>query len=178
MKHALIESPLGPILIRVDRDALVGLYFEDQKGVPALPSGSVRDDADPVVRRTAAALAQCFAGHPATDMPPIRFIGGTVFQRAVWEALSAIPRGETTSYGVLAHRIGRPEAIRAVGAAVGRNPVSILVPCHRVVGRQGQLTGYAGGLARKARLLALEGVPGVDANTVGQSASARVRRDA
>ena len=88
---------------------------------------------------------------------PLDLRGGTAFQQAVWRALLAIPRGQTLSYGALAQRIGKPAAVRAVGAAVGRNPASIVVPCHRVLGQGGALTGYAGGLARKTALLRLEG---------------------
>jgi methylated-DNA-[protein]-cysteine S-methyltransferase len=88
---------------------------------------------------------------------PLDLSAGSPFQQAVWQALLAIPRGNTTSYGVLSSRIGRPTALRAVGGAIGRNPLSIVVPCHRVIGSNGSLTGYAGGLDRKIALLQLEG---------------------
>ena len=98
------------------------------------------------------------ATRQAFDLP-LDLSGGTPFQQAVWRALLAIPSGATTSYGALARALGSPTAVRAVGAAVGRNPISIVVPCHRVLGAGGALTGYAGGLARKQALLRLEGAP-------------------
>ena len=111
-----------------------------------------------MLRQAQAQLAEYFAGTRSTFDLPLDLQGGTAFQRSVWDALLAIPRGGTTSYGVLSRSIGQPAAVRAVGAAVGRNPLSIVVPCHRVVGANGSLTGYAGGLERKSALLKLEGV--------------------
>jgi methylated-DNA-[protein]-cysteine S-methyltransferase len=111
-----------------------------------------------VLQATAAWLDRYFQGHAPDQLPPLDAHIGTDFQRAVWQALRTIPPGATRSYGELASAIGRPKAQRAVGAAVGRNPWSVLVPCHRVLGQGGALTGYAGGLARKQALLALEGV--------------------
>jgi methylated-DNA-[protein]-cysteine S-methyltransferase len=157
MNHSLLPSPLGEILLTFDALSLTGLYFVGQKAQPPVPADGVRDDAHPVAMRTAAHLTRYFEGaDPGFDVP--MHLDGTPFQRAVWTALQAIPRGATASYASIARRIGAPAAVRAVGAAVGRNPVSILVPCHRVVGSDGSLTGYAGGLPRKVRLLQLEGV--------------------
>jgi methylated-DNA-[protein]-cysteine S-methyltransferase len=159
MSHALLPSPLGDILLTFDDAALRGLYFVGQKGQPPIDAQGGRDDAHPLARRCAVHLERYFAGDAVDVDVPVR-LSGTPFQRRVWEALRAIPRGRTESYAGLAQRIGAPAAVRAVGAAVGRNPVSILVPCHRVVGSDGSLTGYAGGLPRKVHLLRLEGVSG------------------
>jgi methylated-DNA-[protein]-cysteine S-methyltransferase len=157
MRHALLPSPLGEILLTFDDAALTGLYFVGQKDQPPVPVDGVRDDAHPIAARTAAHLARYFeGGDPGFDVP-LR-LRGTPFQQAVWTALRAIPRGATVSYAAIARQVGAPAAVRAVGAAVGRNPVSVFVPCHRVVGSDGSLTGYAGGLPRKVRLLELEGV--------------------
>ena len=157
MKSCIIPSPLGEILLAAEDGALCGLWFRGQKyegaGLDAaLVPGPV--DADETLALAADWLRRYFAG----EDPARRFAlapRGTAFQRRVWAALEAIPRGETTSYGALAARLGCRSA-RAVGAAVGRNPISILIPCHRVLGADGGLTGYAGGLGRKQALLALE----------------------
>jgi len=154
MRHAILPSPLGDILLGFDDEALHGLHFTDQKHVPR-PTGP-RDDAHPLARAAADRLARYFAGEPVPGGLPLR-LAGTPFQQAVWAVLATIPRGGTLSYAEVARRVAAPAAVRAVGAAVGRNPVSILVPCHRVVGSDGGLTGYAGGLARKVHLLRLEG---------------------
>ena len=157
MNFTLLPSPLGEILLTFDDASLLGLYFVGQKDQPAVAADWVRDDVHPLAVRTAGDLARYFAGEPVVFDVPIRF-RGTPFQVAVWEALRAIDRGDTVSYAELARRVGVPAAVRAVGAAVGRNPISIFVPCHRVVGSDGSLTGYAGGLPRKTALLRLERV--------------------
>lgn len=157
MNHALLPSPLGPIALAFDGDALTGLYFDGQKHQPLLTTlGSRRDD-DPLAQRMALLLERYFKGETVEFDLPLA-VHGTPFQQKVWAALQAIGRGCTSTYGDIARQIGSPAAVRAVGAAVGRNPVSIFVPCHRVIGRDGSLTGYAGGLKRKQHLLALEGV--------------------
>jgi methylated-DNA-[protein]-cysteine S-methyltransferase len=107
--------------------------------------------------KTAQQLALYFAGQRHDFDLPLDLSGGTEFQQAVWRALLTIPSGQTTSYGQISQSISNPMAVRAVGAAVGRNPISIIVPCHRVLGADGSLTGYAGGLDRKTALLRLEG---------------------
>jgi methylated-DNA-[protein]-cysteine S-methyltransferase len=135
---------------------LAGAWFDGQKHHPG-PLDAPVDPAHPHLRAAAAALAAHWRGDAVVPLPPLA-PAGTAFQRAVWAALLSIPRGATLGYGELAARLGRPAAVRAVGAAVGRNPVSVLVPCHRVLGAGGALTGYAGGLPRKQALLALEGV--------------------
>lgn len=147
-----IATPLGPMSAAFDGPALVGLVFDD---APAPAPSAVPAE----VSRSLAALQHVldayFAGREvACDVPLAP--AGTPFQRAVWNALRDIPFGATTSYAEIARRIGRPRAVRAVGAANARNPIAILVPCHRVIGADGSLTGYAGGLERKQALLAIE----------------------
>jgi len=159
MRHALLPSPLGEILLIFDDDALCGLYFVGQKGQPAVGAQVARDDAHPIARRCVAHIARYFAGETVDFDVPLR-LSGTPFQARVWAALQGVARGRVERYAEIARRIGAPTAVRAVGAAVGRNPVSIFVPCHRVVGSDGSMTGYAGGLPRKLHLLRLEGVLG------------------
>jgi methylated-DNA-[protein]-cysteine S-methyltransferase len=161
MKHALRPSPLGEILLTFDDDALLGLYFVGQKDQPTIAPHWRVDDAHPIAAMTSDRIERYFLGVEEPFEVPIAF-AGTRFQVAVWRALLDIPRGETISYAELARRVGSPAAVRAVGAAVGRNPVSIFVPCHRVVGSNGALTGYAGGLPRKTHLLRLERALGDD----------------
>jgi methylated-DNA-[protein]-cysteine S-methyltransferase len=161
MKHTILPSPLGDILLTFDDDALLGLYFVGQKGQPAIEAQGRDAPTHTVARRTAAHLERYFLGIDELFDVPIAF-AGTRLQVAVWRALLEIPRGQTFSYAALARRVDAPAAVRAVGAAVGRNPVSIFVPCHRVVGSHGALTGYAGGLPRKMHLLRLEGALGED----------------
>ena len=149
MNTITISSPLGPLRLYGDRDELVGVYMTDQAAPPA-DTGSTS-----VLDATAQQLAEYFAGERRTfDLPLAP--RGTGFQQIVWRALTQIAYAETASYGALARTIGRPAASRAVGAANGKNPISIIVPCHRVVGANGTLTGYAGGLAAKQWLLAHE----------------------
>ena len=145
-------SPLGRIVLTGEEDALTGLWFAGQRGAPE-DAGDARESA--VLAQTKSWLDVYFSGREPELMPPLR-LSGSPFCREVWALLRTIPYGETVSYGRLAAALGRPGAAQAVGGAVGRNPVSILVPCHRVVGADGSLTGYAGGLERKARLLELE----------------------
>lgn len=155
--RARLDSPLGPLTAVATRRGLAGLWFDRQAHRP-VTAGVPHDPANPVLVRTTRALAAYWRGTGKRPLPQVPLDpAGTAFQRAVWRALRAIPAGETRSYGDIARRIGRPAAARAVGAAVGRNPVGILVPCHRVVGKDGSLTGYAGGLSRKQALLAHEG---------------------
>ncbi|MEY9213877.1 methylated-DNA--[protein]-cysteine S-methyltransferase [Thermobifida halotolerans] len=151
--HTVTDSPIGPLtLVAADR-ALVGLYLAEQRHRPAEEFFG-RPDPTPFTE-VETQLAEYFAGRrTAFDVPLAP--EGTPFQRTVWDALLEIPYGETLSYGQLAERIGNPSASRAVGLANGRNPIGIIVPCHRVVGASGDLTGYGGGLERKKWLLALE----------------------
>jgi len=159
--QARLPSPLGSIIAAASDYGLCGLWFDGQRHQPADTITTRWPEAadHPVLQQAAQALDAYFNGADGADDPfdlPLDLQGGTAFQQAVWRALLKIPRGETLSYGLLSERIGNPAAVRAVGAAVGRNPVSIIVPCHRVVGANGSLTGYAGGLERKAALLKLE----------------------
>ncbi len=151
------DSPLGKIWLAASTHGLTGLWFEDQRHRPAHFAQWRPEPAHPVLAQARRQLDAYFARtHTVFDLP-LDLSAGTAFQTRVWQALQAIPAGLTQSYAALAERIGAPRAVRAVGAAIGRNPVSIVVPCHRVIGASGALTGYAGGLARKTALLRLEG---------------------
>ncbi len=149
--YVAVATPLGTLRLAMQGPAIRALEF-DAPIVPTPPlAPSTQRLADDVRRQ----LDTYFEGRPVTFDFPLA-PSGTPFQRSVWDALCGIPYGETASYGEIARRIGRPSAVRAVGAANGRNPIAILVPCHRVIGANGTLTGYAGGLERKQALLALE----------------------
>jgi methylated-DNA-[protein]-cysteine S-methyltransferase len=152
--YDLHPSPIGELLLVSDGDALTGLYMlPDHRHAPPIQATGRRDPAP--LRPTAEQLEAYFAGELTSfDLPLAP--RGTPFQHAVWNALLDIPYGQTTSYTEIAQAVDRPTATRAVGAANGRNPISIVVPCHRVIGAGGSLTGYGGGLERKRQLLALE----------------------
>ncbi|RYF13753.1 MAG: methylated-DNA--[protein]-cysteine S-methyltransferase [Comamonadaceae bacterium] len=150
------DSPLGRVLLAATDRGLAGAWFEGQKHGPDA-SGWPEDPAHPVLVEAAVQLRAYFAGERDGFDLPLDLQAGTPFQQSVWNALRAIPTGGTTSYAQLARGLGRANAARAIGAAVGRNPISVVVPCHRVVGTGGALTGYAGGLERKTALLRLEG---------------------
>lgn len=158
--HTIVQtrfaSPLGPMIVAATARGLAGLWFEGQKHLPDTHAWP-QQPGHPVLCQAVAQLAEYFAGQRTRFDLPLDLQGGTAFQQAVWAALLGIPAGETVSYGAISQRIGKPAAVRAVGAAVGRNPVSVVVPCHRVLGGDGALTGYAGGLERKTALLRLEG---------------------
>ena len=151
-------SPLGSLLLARTANGLAGAWFAAQKHHPAAIDAPTRDD-DPLLRRAAMQLAAYFEGDPSRFDLPLDLLG-TPFQQAVWRELLAIERGRTCSYGDIARKLGSPTSGRAVGAAVGRNPLSVIVPCHRVVGSNGGLTGYAGGLERKTALLQIEAARG------------------
>ncbi len=149
-----IDSPLGPLLLARTKLGLAGAWFELQKHHPAPIEAPQRND-DALLRHTAAWFDAYFRGaDPVFDLQ--LDLQGSVFQQAVWTELLRIAPGATCSYGDIARRLGTPAASRAVGTAVGRNPVSVIVPCHRVVGSTGALTGYAAGIDRKIALLRLE----------------------
>lgn len=148
-------SPLGPMTLAASAQGLAGIWFDGQKHMPDCSAWPL-DTGHPVLRQTRAQLQEYFAGQRQHFELPLDFAAGTAFQQQVWRGLLDIPSGATLAYGVLAQRIGKSAAVRAVGAAVGRNPISIVIPCHRVVGASGALTGYAGGLPRKVALLQLE----------------------
>jgi methylated-DNA-[protein]-cysteine S-methyltransferase len=150
------HGPLGAMILAATPRGLSGVWFEGQRHGPDT-SAWLEDAAQPVLHDAIAQLTQYFAGQRKTFDLPLDLHGGTPFQQQVWQALRGIAPGATTSYGSLSALIGKPAAVRALGAAVGRNPVSIVVPCHRVLGADGSLTGYAGGLQRKTALLSLEG---------------------
>ena len=150
-----VDSPLGPVLLARTAKGLAGVWFEGQKHHPDPLDAPVLPN-DPLLNRAAAQLRRYFAGESTAFDLPLDLLG-TPFQQSVWRALLAIPAGSTRSYGAIATHVASATAVRAVGGAVGRNPVSVIVPCHRVVGADGSLTGYAGGVDRKLALLALEG---------------------
>jgi methylated-DNA-[protein]-cysteine S-methyltransferase len=150
------DSALGGVTLAATDQGLAGVWFDGQRHSPDM-SGWQPDADHPVLRAAQTQLADYFAGRRRHFDLPLDLSHGTAFQQAVWQALLAIPVGHTTSYGALGRDVGKPAAVRAVGAAVGRNPISVIVPCHRVLGSDGSLTGYAGGLERKSALLTLEG---------------------
>jgi methylated-DNA-[protein]-cysteine S-methyltransferase len=151
--YTTITSPLGNLLALSDGELLTGLHLPDHQGGPR-PNASWQTATAPFAALRNQ-LAEYFAGARHEFDVPFRLLG-TPFQQRVWQELTRIPYGATITYAELARRIGNPAASRAVGAANGRNPISILVPCHRVVGANGELTGYAGGVAKKQWLLAME----------------------
>ena len=148
-------STLGPILLAADETGLTGLWFEAQKYFPSFSGVEYQEKETPVLAETARWLDVYFRGNNPGFLPPLH-PQGSPFRQTVWDILLTIPRGQTMTYGEIARRLGVCCA-QAVGGAVGPNPISILIPCHRVVGSDGSLTGYAGGLDRKTRLLQLEG---------------------
>ncbi|KAF1047314.1 methylated-DNA--[protein]-cysteine S-methyltransferase [Xylophilus sp.] len=157
------DSPFGEVVAAASPAGLAGVWFTGQRHFPPKAGGPrswAIDDAHAVLLQTRGQLLDYFAGRRTGFDLPLDLAFGTPFQQAVWQALLAIPLGRTTSYGAIARGLGSASAVRAVGAAVGRNPISVIVPCHRVVGTGGALTGYAGGLDRKVALLELEGVRG------------------
>ncbi|MBK7613999.1 MAG: methylated-DNA--[protein]-cysteine S-methyltransferase [Vitreoscilla sp.] len=150
------DTPLGPVTAAATARGLGGVWFDGQAHHPGPLSAPEQPGQRWLAQASDELSAYWLDGHTAHFCVPLD-AGGTAFQQAVWQALRTIPAGHTDRYGEIAARLGRPAAARAVGAAVGRNPVSIIVPCHRVLGRQGALTGYAGGLDRKRDLLRREG---------------------
>ncbi|MEH0518458.1 methylated-DNA--[protein]-cysteine S-methyltransferase [Streptomyces stelliscabiei] len=153
-RHTVVDSPYGPLTLVADDDGvLCGLYMSEQRHRPPQENFGPRDDS--LFAGAEQQLTAYFAGELREFTLELR-LHGTPFQRLVWERLVSIPYGETRAYGDLADDLGNPKASRAVGLANGRNPVSIIVPCHRVVGSDGSLTGYGGGVERKRRLLDFE----------------------
>ena len=167
--QARLNSPLGPLTAAATAQGLAGLWFDGQAHHPG-PLAAPLDPQQPWLQAAARALDAYLAGQP---LPSLAFdLHGTPFQRAIWQALLAIPAGQTRTYAQMAQAAGSPAAVRAAGAAIGRNPVSVFVPCHRVLGRDGSLTGYAGGLDRKRALLVLEGALPARAANAGQASLA------
>ena len=148
--YSELTSPVGPLLLVGDEAALAGLYMQDQRHQPPLPDGCRKNDK--AFRDAREQLRAYFAGKLQQFELVLR-ASGSAFQARVWRELRKIPFGRTESYGALASRLGNPNASRAVGLANGRNPIGIIVPCHRVVGANGSLTGYGGGIDRKQWLL-------------------------
>jgi methylated-DNA-[protein]-cysteine S-methyltransferase len=155
-----LSTPLGPLMLCAGTTGLRGAWFVGQRHFPDLqaPPVSTRLPSHPVLTQARTQLNEYFAGQRRHFDLSLDLSHGTAFQQQVWTALLAIGWGHTAHYGQLAQQLGRPQAARAVGMAVGRNPISIIVPCHRVLGANGSLTGYAGGLDRKQDLLHREGV--------------------
>ena len=150
------DSPQGPMLLVATDDGLCGVYFDGQKYFPDSNEGK-RDARHAPLRQAKLELKEYFAGRRKRFQVALD-PQGTPFQRSIWKAISKVGFGETISYAELARRAGHPGSARAAGAATGRNPIGIIVPCHRIMGSDGTLTGYAGGLDRKRALLALEGI--------------------
>jgi methylated-DNA-[protein]-cysteine S-methyltransferase len=167
-EHTLVSreigSPIGTLTLIATQAALVGVYFEGHR--PAPREMTDRRAPSAVLELAEADLVAYFGDATHRFRVPMA-ARGTELERAVWHELERIPKGATSTYGTIARTIGRPSAARAIGAAVGRNPLSIVVPCHRVLGASGSLTGFAGGLARKAWLLAHEGARTLDASQSG-----------
>ena len=150
------ESPQGTMILTATAEGLAGVYFKGQKHFPKQRDWR-RDPRHTVLQQAKRELAEYFAGkrtHFSVALDP----QGTPFQRSVWKQIAKVAFGKTLTYGELARRAGHPGSARAAGAATGRNPIGIIVPCHRIMGANGSLTGYAGGLGRKRALLALEGI--------------------
>ena len=153
--YDFLESPHGQMLLVATNDGLTGVYFDGQKYLPRVQAEWRRDADHAPLRQARRELAEYFRGERRQFSVALA-LEGTQFQRAVWKAISTVGFGETITYGELARRAGCAGSARAAGAATGRNPIGIIVPCHRIVGSTGDLTGYAGGLDRKRALLALE----------------------
>jgi methylated-DNA-[protein]-cysteine S-methyltransferase len=151
------QSPRGRMLLVADDKALTGVYFTGQKYQPCIEKEWKRDGEHRPLRQAKRELAEYFSGTRSRFTVKIA-PHGTPFQRAIWKAIASVGFGRTIAYAELARRAGRPGSARAAGAATGRNPIGIIVPCHRIVGSNGSLTGYAGGLAKKRALLTLEGL--------------------
>ena len=154
--YKMVDSPIGRLKLVATDKGLAGILWENDRPRRVRLHIETEDNRNPVLIETERQLREYFAGQRQEFALKLD-LAGTAFQRKVWNALLTIPFGETRSYGQIARQIGNPNAVRAVGAANGRNPVSIIAPCHRVIGSTGKLTGFAGGLDAKARLLAFEG---------------------
>lgn len=155
--YVMHDSPVGELMLVCDGKSITDLHIVAGKYVPAIHPDWVRDERHAVLQQARRELDEYFAGKLRKFAVPLA-PAGTDFQKRAWTALSRIPFGETRTYGQQAQAMGRPTAVRAVGAANGRNPIGIMIPCHRVIGADGSLTGYAGGMGNKEFLLKLEGV--------------------
>jgi methylated-DNA-[protein]-cysteine S-methyltransferase len=157
----LMPSPVGALLLKANDTHLLNLLFADKLD-EILPTDL---SSNAIIEQVKQELTEYFSGHRQTFDVPFQ-LSGTPFQKTVWEALLCVPYGKTATYGQQAHRINKPKAVRAVGTANGRNPISIIVPCHRIIGADGSLTGYGGGLPNKAWLLDHEGISLPHQNTL------------
>jgi methylated-DNA-[protein]-cysteine S-methyltransferase len=156
-RYARFTTPLGTVLATAEGGFVTSLNFIDAKFAPPVANDWEEDPQSSPLRECAEQLAEYFAGNRRSfDLPVAP--RGTPFQKRVWQEIARVPFGETITYAELASRAGAPGSARAAGAATGRNPIGVVVPCHRIVGADGSLTGYAGGLERKAKLLEIEGV--------------------
>lgn len=156
MFYSIYDSPLGPIYLFSENSALTGLYLKGQ--LKQIPDNAIKIQTDPIIQDAFRWLDAYFAGmQPSPASIPLR-PSGTVFQHKVWKQLLQIPYGKTTTYGQLARQFSGHMSAQAVGQAVGKNPISIIIPCHRVLGTDNRLTGYAGGIENKVQLLTHEGV--------------------
>jgi methylated-DNA-[protein]-cysteine S-methyltransferase len=153
--YSIVNTPLGDLTLVANRSELIGVYFTACAHVPKVRDGWKLEAEHPVLMQAEEQLKEYFKSKRNSFSFPLS-LSGTDFQKRVWQEIAKIPFGETISYSELAKRAGAPEAIRAAGTATGRNPLSIVVPCHRVVGKDNAITGYAGGLERKQHLLKLE----------------------
>lgn len=163
--YQFYTSPIGELLLLAEAGGLIGIEFEQEQKATQIaqnwqPSHQATGEIQTIFYQTVAVLERYFQGEHI-DFATLSFLApkGTPFQQAVWAILRTIPYGKTTSYGEIAAQLGKPNAMRAVGGAVGRNPISILIPCHRVLGKNHALTGFGGGLPTKRYLLQLEGIP-------------------
>ena len=154
--YKMMDSPVGKLTLVASSEGLAAILWENDRPGRVRLTIDAQDDTHPVLLEAERQLGEYFGGRRKTFALKLD-LAGTVFQRKVWNALLTIPFGETRSYAQIARQIGSPAAVRAVGAANGKNPVSIVAPCHRVIGSTGKLTGFAGGLDVKAQLLSLEG---------------------
>ena len=159
-----MPSPVGRLTLIAGNKGLAAVLWENDRPNRVHAKAEEENEQHPVLLEAERQLQEYFAGNRNSFSLPLDMIG-TPFQQQVWEALTTIPHGETRNYQQIANQLGNPKAVRAVGAANGRNPVSIIVPCHRVIGTNGSLTGFAGGLEAKAYLLSLEGVASSAAKT-------------
>ncbi|MGD0814974.1 MAG: methylated-DNA--[protein]-cysteine S-methyltransferase [Verrucomicrobiota bacterium] len=153
--YCILKQPLGDLLLVANETELIGVYFDGGSHVPAARSAWKLDPQHPVLRQARKQLDEFFAGKRTRFTLPLHF-KGTEFQERVWGEILRIPHGQTISYGELARRAGKPRAIRAAGMNTGKNPLGIVIPCHRVIGKHGSITGFAGGLEWKRQLLNLE----------------------
>jgi methylated-DNA-[protein]-cysteine S-methyltransferase len=155
MKYEIFSSPIGNLTVSSDGSSITSLHIEGDRYFTEIPSDWARDSDEPLLIKVKAELEEYFSGKRKDFSLPLN-AKGTSFQQKVWKALSVTPSGSTTTYSSVAEQAGNPKAIRAVGTAIGRNPICILIPCHRVLGSSGGLGGFVAGMEKKEKLLHLE----------------------